>query len=238
MAPGPSPISILHLSSRRCGLPPLTAASRNSVPNKVPNRLFLQHSLQERSFSRSLFLRNSDLEGTRHSGDGSRPRVPDTEAHSVHCPCCAQWRAVMTVQGPSASGSPFWDATLATLMGIGFGKPCILNSTHPYIFRFRNFRSGAHLPLDLWPLCTASLRWTSPLFGCTLHADVRNSNDRGQQAYQISGLPLFQSNSCFYPQPTCVSNPPLFKNKEAAEINKTLIESKAFILHNSVTSSH
>ncbi|KAH9048042.1 hypothetical protein EDB84DRAFT_1459069 [Lactarius hengduanensis] len=113
MAPGLPPISMLRFSSRRCGLPPLTAAPRNSVPN----RFFSQHSLQKRCFSRSHFLRNSGPEGPKNSGAGSRPCVSDTKAH---CPCCAEWRAVRTVQVPSASGSPYWDAALATLMGIGF----------------------------------------------------------------------------------------------------------------------
>ena len=114
----PVPTRMLRLSYRRCGLPPLTAASRNSAPNT----LFLQHPLQKRSFSQSLSPRNSGLKCTKHSGDSSKLGVPDNEAH---CRCCAQWRAVAvkTVQGPSVSGSPFWDATLTALMGIGFGKP-------------------------------------------------------------------------------------------------------------------
>ncbi|KAH8996278.1 hypothetical protein EDB92DRAFT_1588885 [Lactarius akahatsu] len=215
MAPGLPPISMLRFSSRRCGLPPLTAAPRNSLPN----RLFSQHSLQKRSFSRSHFLRNSGPEGPKNSEDGSRPCVSDTKAH---CPCCAEWRAVRTVQVPSASGSPYWDAALATLMGIGFGKPCILNSTHTYIFCFQNSRS------DAYPSLASMHRLPEvdpPLFGCTLRADVRNSNGRGQQACQISGWPRSHFSVNFMPL------------SATSEVSMILTESNALILH-FVTSSH
>lgn len=112
--------------SSRSGLSPLIAASRNTL---FPQDLF-QSLLQNRSFSQSLFLRNSGFEDTRHSRDGSPRSVPDVKAH---CPCCAQWSAIRMVQAPVASGSPFWDAALTALMGIGFGEP-IFQTARAHMF--------------------------------------------------------------------------------------------------------
>lgn len=177
----PASISMFRLSSRR---PPLTVASRNFVSNIF----FSQHLSQNRSFSRSLSLWNSGHKDRIHAGDGSPRYEPDAKAHCR--PCCAQWSAMRTVQ--STSGSPFWDAALTALMGIGFGKPS-------YIFVFETFVRIHASPLIIGLHVLPHL----PTFWSTMRTDLCSSNGVSNGVKYLDGhVVTFQlnlSNLCLLP---------------------------------------
>ncbi|KAI0276262.1 hypothetical protein BGY98DRAFT_986616 [Russula aff. rugulosa BPL654] len=101
-----------RLSSRRSP-PPLTVTLRKPTTvtyspwRSVSKRTFHQGALRQSS--------SSGPEARRHPESAAQPCLPENEAR---CQCCQHWR-VLAMSQDQGSRSPFMDAFLTALMGLG-----------------------------------------------------------------------------------------------------------------------
>lgn len=72
--------------------------------------MFYQGALRQNS--------SSGPEARRHSESAAQPCLRENEAH---CQCCQHWR-LLNISQDQGSRSPFVDALLTALMGIGIGE--------------------------------------------------------------------------------------------------------------------
>ena len=105
-----------RFSSRRHSLTPLAVTFRK--PNAVTYSPW--GSASERMFYQSAFRQNSSSgpEAVRHSESTAQPCPRENGAR---CQCCQQWK-VLNISQDQGNRSPFVDALLTALMGIGIGE--------------------------------------------------------------------------------------------------------------------
>ncbi len=113
----PAAIIFLFRFSSRHSLVPLTITSRK--PTLVTYSPW--GSVSERTFFHGALRQNSSSghEASRHSQGIAQPCARENVAH---CPCCQQWRVLNMSQDQGMGRSPFLDAALTALMGIGIGE--------------------------------------------------------------------------------------------------------------------
>jgi hypothetical protein len=108
--------STFRFSSRRHSPIPLTATLRK--PNAVTYSPW--GSVSERMFFKGALRQNSSSgpEVSRHSESAAQPCLRENEAR---CQCCQNQR-LLNISQDQGSRSPFVDALLTALMGIGIGE--------------------------------------------------------------------------------------------------------------------
>ncbi len=120
MRPALRPAAIVftfRFSSRRHSLTPLTVTLRKPTAvtyspwGSVSERMFYQSALRQNS--------TSGPEASRHSECTAQPCLRGNESR---CQCCQHGR-VLNISQDQGSRSPFMDAFLTALMGLGIGEP-------------------------------------------------------------------------------------------------------------------
>jgi hypothetical protein len=105
-----------RFSSRRHSPTPLTATLRKPTAvtyspwGSVSERMFYQGALRQNS--------SSGPEASRHPESAAQPCLRENEAR---CQCCQHWRT-LNISQDQGGRSPFVDALLTALMGIGIGE--------------------------------------------------------------------------------------------------------------------
>jgi hypothetical protein len=100
-----------RFSSRPHSLAPLTLRNPNAVTASAVSERMFSHGTQPQDSS-------SGPEASRHSETAQ----PCPHENDSRCLRHQQWRATNTSQDQGAGRSPFMDAALATVMGIGIGE--------------------------------------------------------------------------------------------------------------------